>query len=565
MARSPRASNRPPGATSSSRPPTRSQPSAGKGPWAALGAAAAGFFLAAGIGAALLYTGALGPRGPVMDPPSPLPPASALNLEPSASSSASSAEAPPRGSAATPSTAAPDAPRIGAISLQAPVHLRMEPSRQWLGYLRLGAKVPVDPTPIKNDKCPQGWFRLLDGGYICGKHATLDLKNPKVRLGITTPNLDELLPYRYAHNSRHGTPLYRAVPSRDEMLRYEPYLDKAPKTEKPREAAAGGAPPQGLSLLQPGEETTEEEEDKPWWQKDAKDGKVEVSLDELTKESDSNLAKRMVKGFFVAVDKAFAWNSRQWYKTTGLLVAPADRMTIVSPPAGHGMPFPEGASRVGFVLKSKAHRYAIDEKGQFRSTEPVERLSPVGLTGTEKESAGQTYFETTDGWWLRKKDATWTEPGPRPDSLGPAEKWIDVNLTRNTLVAFEGTEPVYAALISPGKRSKTKKLDHSTVEGVFRIREKHLTTTMDGDGTVAGDLPYSIEDVPYVAYFDGSYAFHGAFWHNQFGNERSHGCVNLSPLDAKHLFFWSEPALPAGWHGIWASEQNRGTVIVTHR
>ena len=80
---------------------------------------------------------------------------------------------------------------------------------------------------------------------------------------------------------------------------------------------------------------------------------------------------------------------------------------------------------------------------------------------------------------------------------------------------------------------------------------------MDGDGP-AGDLPYSIQDVPYVQYYDGSYALHGAFWHNNFGREQSHGCVNLSPTDAKHLFFWSEPSLPRGWHGVWSSSKRKG-------
>jgi lipoprotein-anchoring transpeptidase ErfK/SrfK len=87
---------------------------------------------------------------------------------------------------------------------------------------------------------------------------------------------------------------------------------------------------------------------------------------------------------------------------------------------------------------------------------------------------------------------------------------------------------------------------------------------MDGDGTVAGDLPYSIEDVPYVAYFEGSYALHGAFWHNNFGREMSHGCVNLSPLDAKKVFFWAEPRLPRGWHAVWSTPDNRGTLVVVH-
>jgi len=88
--------------------------------------------------------------------------------------------------------------------------------------------------------------------------------------------------------------------------------------------------------------------------------------------------------------------------------------------------------------------------------------------------------------------------------------------------------------------------------------------TMDGDGKAASDLPYSIEDVPYVQYFEGSYALHAAFWHNNFGHEMSHGCVNLSPLDAKKVFLWSEPHLPRGWHAVWATAEHRGTLVVVH-
>jgi hypothetical protein len=65
-------------------------------------------------------------------------------------------------------------------------------------------------------------------------------------------------------------------------------------------------------------------------------------------------------------------------------------------------------------------------------------------------------------------------------------------------------------------------------------------------------------------YFEGSYALHGAFWHNNFGHEQSHGCVNLAPLDAKRLFFWTEPLLPQGWHGAIAPKERPGTRVVVH-
>ncbi|HSO00267.1 MAG TPA: L,D-transpeptidase [Candidatus Nanopelagicales bacterium] len=310
----------------------------------------------------------------------------------------------------------------------------------------------------------------------------------------------------------------------------------------------------------------DEEEDKPWWQrKYDKDKPLNITLAELDKDSDSTVAKRMVKGFFVAVDKPFGWNDRLWYKTTTGLVAPSDRMYVVKPPDSKGIDFPEGARQVGFILGSKASKYDVDtttEKVKVIGTVP--KFSAFGLTGESLTVNKVVYRKTTDGWWMKGADGTYAEPGPQPPDLAPGEKWVDVNLSRKTLVAMQGDRPVFATLISPGRRSTNKKKNHPTRTGTFRIREKHIAVTMDGDGTVAGDLPYSIEDVPFVAYYDGSYALHGAFWHANFGREMSHGCVNLSPLDAKRVFFWTEPSVPRGWHAAWSTPERPGTLVVIH-
>jgi lipoprotein-anchoring transpeptidase ErfK/SrfK len=138
-------------------------------------------------------------------------------------------------------------------------------------------------------------------------------------------------------------------------------------------------------------------------------------------------------------------------------------------------------------------------------------------------------------------------------------------VSEQTLVAFEGKRPVYATLVSTGKKSRIKAKDHRTPVGEWRVREKHITTTMDGDGTAAGDLPYSIEDVPYVVYYHRSYAVHGAFWHRNYGIRMSHGCVNLAPLDAKRVFFFVQPPLPQGWHGVWSRPERPGSRIRVHQ
>ena len=135
-----------------------------------------------------------------------------------------------------------------------------------------------------------------------------------------------------------------------------------------------------------------------------------------------------------------------------------------------------------------------------------------------------------------------------PEDVGEDEKWIDVDLTRQQLVAFEGKKPVFATLVSTGRRNpQDPEHDFPTPPGVYRIREKHVTTTMDGD--VASDGPYSIEDVPWVMYFNGDQAFHGAYWHNNFGHVMSHGCINLRIPDAKYLYDWAPNGTVVWIHG----------------
>jgi len=72
---------------------------------------------------------------------------------------------------------------------------------------------------------------------------------------------------------------------------------------------------------------------------------------------------------------------------------------------------------------------------------------------------------------------------------------------------------------------------------------------------------FSIEDVPYVQFFDRGVALHGAFWHSSFGKPKSHGCVNLSPLDARALFEFTAPHLPRGWSAVLPSSTEKGTLI----
>lgn len=499
-------------------------------------------------------------------------------------------------------------PLLGAMAIQTPIYPEMRFSDERLGYIRQGGKVPVDAKPVKKTNCKEGWYHLLEGGYVCGKYATLNMEEPRVKLGIRQPDVASTVPYQYAYNLHHGTPLYKGVPTRDEMLKVEPYLlekekekkekaakKKAEDSSEPDPGAGSSSPapadgdrPKGkhpasedgnvpsgdsseakaaVAAMTPmgtlgSDEGPTNEPPKPWWQTGEKN--PNVSLADLEKDAAGNLSKRMVKGFFVAIDKTLSVNDRAFYRTTGGLLAPADRMVVNKPPATKGIDWPEGAKAVFFALSDKTVKLELGKDGKKLTPKgKLPRHGGIGVTDKTLELEGSTYRETVDGLWVKESQGTITQPGARPKDVGENERWVDVNLDKKTLVLFEGDKPVYAALISPGKHSRNKKKNHATPTGSYRIREKHIAVTMDGDGA-AGDLPYSIEDVPYVAYFKGSYALHAAFWHDNFGREMSHGCVNLSPLDAKVVFNFVEPRLPRGWHGAFATPEHPGSLVVLH-
>ncbi len=134
---------------------------------------------------------------------------------------------------------------------------------------------------------------------------------------------------------------------------------------------------------------------------------------------------------------------------------------------------------------------------------------------------------------------------PRPKGVAPSDRWIHVDLQEQVLTAYEGDQRVLATLISSGKSDKKS---HMTREGTFKIYAKSVHTSMRGKPWD----DYYAEEVPWTMHYDDGRALHGAYWHDQFGIEKSHGCVNLSPADAAWLFQWVPPKLPDGWHSILA-------------
>jgi hypothetical protein len=223
-------------------------------------------------------------------------------------------------------------------------------------------------------------------------------------------------------------------------------------------------------------------------------------------------------------------------------------------PADSDFPF-------GFVFDDDhAPSHRMNEAGKLARAGKLEHRTFVDVAD-QVEVDGREYLLTKDGLYVRPKQVRLAERQPRPEEVEPWERWIDVDLERQILVAYEGDRPAYATLVSTGRKG-TKEESFRTPKGKFRIRSKHISSSMAGSTATDGD--YSIQDVPWAMFFHGNYALHGAFWHTRFGHVRSHGCVNLGPTDARWLFNFAAPFLPEGWHGISAHEGSPGTLVVVH-
>ena len=146
-----------------------------------------------------------------------------------------------------------------------------------------------------------------------------------------------------------------------------------------------------------------------------------------------------------------------------------------------------------------------------------------------------------------------------PD-IEPGERWIRVDLGHQRVYAYEGDKPVRGFVVSSGLPGTP------TVTGEFRVITKVPDQVMSGGGNGPGTPGYYyLPHVKWVMYFYSEYALHGSYWHANFGNPMSHGCVNMTNADAKWLFDWAGPK----WDGetVWfrSTEENPGTRVVVHQ
>lgn len=120
------------------------------------------------------------------------------------------------------------------------------------------------------------------------------------------------------------------------------------------------------------------------------------------------------------------------------------------------------------------------------------------------------------------------------------QKKIVVDLSTQLVTAFEGETLVFSERCASGVRGT------ETPKGEFLTYHKGPSVHMTNEGdAVESDSIYSLPGVPWCTFFTGAgNAFHGAYWHNDYGQPRSHGCVNLPSEAAKFLYRWTKPLVP---------------------
>jgi hypothetical protein len=255
-----------------------------------------------------------------------------------------------------------------------------------------------------------------------------------------------------------------------------------------------------------------------------------------------------------AVEQQSRGGQRFERTSKGLWISMRD-LSAAHPSAFHGEVLDGSAALdLAWVLPDKAGVYPAPQP-KAKAQDSRARLQVVHVL--EEQGA---FDRIGDGQWMLARDLARPHlASPPAEVKGSAERWIDVELASQTLVAYEGTKPLYATVVSTGRGPQGS--DSATPVGVHRIWVKILASDMDNVERDDLEAHYSLEDVPYVQFFDHAVALHGTYWHRDFGHVKSHGCVNLAPLDARTLFDFTGPRLPAGWAAAYPVAVDAGTVV----
>jgi len=431
--------------------------------------------------------------------------------------------------------------------------------KQWIGFLWTGSSVRLKSTTPRPGPGCKSFYEIEPYGFVCvdERKATLDANDAVYRALVPySPKVDDAEPHRYGESI--GLPRYFATPTPELQRRREP--DLTSHLADVEKARAGEVPKrlQGVDLTQTQAEPP--------------------PLPELASGFFEN-RRRLLPRSTVAYSTEARFGDRTFLLSADYAWVPKDRVVPYPHISFRGLRLDEDATLpLAFFRGKDRPKYTRDGDTFTPTGQTFPRLGWVRLTGNSARQDKERYLETREGGvWIKESEAVVPRPKEKtpwgatvgePDTTGRRHgrgSWIEVAIEGGWMIAYEGTRPVYVTMMSPGRGGAAvgdeDPLERSaTPTGTYSITGKLKTATMEAPGE------FVHSDVPFAQNITGPYAFHAAYWHDNWGKPQSGGCVNLSPVDAQWLFEFTEPKVPDGWHAMrLLTSKHTPTVVVLHR
>jgi len=357
------------------------------------------------------------------------------------------------------------------------------------GVVRRGTVLKVGDK-VSGSGCADGtWYKATPFGYICtalGFHVS-DTPSTN-RYGVPPAKVSNHLPYQYSRVITKRAPRYYRIPT----VREEEQARRAMEKK--------GATPEAVSSLM--------------------EGDYFLALAEKeTRKADGAVFYRTIRGRFVRETD----------------------VELRNPDVVRGEELGRDGWNLPLAIVYGEDRDLLNTKGSMPRV--IGKAQKHGRFVVEEEIThdGVAYVSGKPGA-VRRDEVRVARRAKRPSDVPANGNWIHVDLSEQTLVAYEGDKPVYATVISSGKEG------YEPPTGLFEVQQKYISTTMNATDPIDGF--YEVEEVPWTLYYHGGYALHGAYWHTDFGKVRSHGCTNIAPVDARWLYYWADPEVPPAWHAV---------------
>jgi hypothetical protein len=357
------------------------------------------------------------------------------------------------------------------------------------GVVRRGDVLKLGDS-VSGSGCKDGtWYKATPFGYVCSSLGFHVSDTPSTnRYGVPPAKVRDHLPYQYSRVITKRAPRYYRIPSVQEEKQARRAMEKK------------GPTPEAVSSLM--------------------EGDYFLALAEKeTRKADGAVFYRTVRGRFVRETD----------------------VELRNPDVVRGEELGRDGWRLPLAIVYGEDRDLLDLKGSKHRIAGKAQKHSRFVVEEELTKEGVAYVSGRAGA-VRRDEVRMVRRTERPSGVQANGKWIHVDLSEQTLVAYEGDKPVYATVISSGKEG------YEPPTGLYQVQQKYISTTMNATDPIDGF--YEVEEVPWTLYYHGGYALHGAYWHTDFGKVRSHGCTNIAPVDARWLYYWSEPEVPSAWHAV---------------